>query len=208
CTEFDNSFSDCSFENFHYQTCVWLNDTDVPLDENKGRCVSRSMTCYEYGEADCELDPLNVSRADPNCMSAEVMSVGEVFVISEESCRCYWDNGGTPGVTTDDSCGLTYNITSAYGNNLAGLCNYTLHSDGCGSDGFEQYKYNSSFINQNSIDLIRGDARCVDRSGTRRCGQPVVKIPFFDNINYLIVLFLISIFYLCNFYITKFRRSV
>jgi len=167
----------------HYGQCAW----------NGTACIPRSNSCYEYtDENSCNEDELNVSRFDPNCRYGETESSGIPYIISQESCKCFWNS-------TTSSCGLRYNITPSFGDGMSySLCEYVFElTEGC-SDGFETYTYKANYGGGTygaSNPVAAGDARCTDRTGRRRCGVPIVKVPFFSFFNVMMVLFLLSIFY-------------
>jgi hypothetical protein len=136
---------------------------------------------------------VNVSIQDPNCRYGSSTSGGIEYVIPRDSCQCFWDSSANSGA---GACGLNYSVVPGVGNdpfNFA-TCQFVFSSGEC-VDGFEDYSYTATFDNRTLDDLLPGDARCLDRSGRRRCGEPIVKVPFFDGTNIIAIIILIVLFY-------------
>jgi len=173
--------------------CYW--------DEMNGVCVSFSRGCYDYTDStDCTDDVQNVAKEDPNCKYGEYQLGGNPYVVSRDTCNCVWVDTGV------GACSLRYNVTMGYGDGSDhSLCSYLLNvTEYCeeGDIGFEKYIYEATY-NENSMPvsgLNPSDVACADRAGQRRCGVPVVKVPFFDFTNLILVV-------LCIFMIYCFRSK-
>jgi hypothetical protein len=182
CSDIED-INECEGEYNH--RCYWYND----------ECLTRVKGCYEYLDPDkCREDFLNISFIDRNCKAGETKSLGSFFVIKKETCKCYW-NGS--------SCGLMYNISHVFGNNPKNaVCKFVLQKDEC-IDGFQNYKYMVEEFDNNSLNLLQGDANCIEEKGILRCDIPIVKVNFFNLLNTIIVILLISLFYIHK---TKFKK--
>jgi hypothetical protein len=174
--------------------CYWDENAETKagedLDEDgdmDGLCLPYSRGCYDYNEADCIADPQDVAENDPNCKYGESVSGGVSYVVSQDTCKCVWDE-------SEESCGLTFNVTSVYGTTFDwSLCNFVLKITEPCKDGFEKYAYEAKYDDTMGLtgSVLPGDVGCGTRSGTRRCGESVVKVPFFDFVNFLAVVFIL-----------------
>jgi len=195
CSSFDNS-DEC--ENYNPKDgnagqCFWDSNGEVGGDidgdgDTDGLCVPNNMGCYDYKtDSDCIGDAQNLSQNDVNCNAGGYSSGGVQYNVNQESCECVWDDG---------VCGLRYNVTDPYGPGKS-LCTFTLkeNSEGC-VDGFQDYLYVAHYDDSVSAgglgNILPGNVACANRSGTKRCGEEIVKVPFFDFMNFLLVIVVLS----------------
>ncbi|NQU31751.1 MAG: hypothetical protein HQ521_00815, partial [Bacteroidetes bacterium] len=74
------------------------------------------------------------------------------------------------------------------------------------TDGFENYRH-IAIYDPNSMPvsgLLPADVGCANRTGKRRCGEAIVKVPFFNFVNVIFVILMIGLTYIA---LTKFSVS-
>ena len=168
-----------------------------PWDNVTGTCMNPGNSCDSYGsEAACESDFQNLAFSDANCRSDEYEGAGVYLSVPRESCECVWD--ATMG------CGVRYNATNVYGSDTSkhSLCTFFTEVDEC-IDGFENYRHIAIYDESTILvsGLLPADVGCADRTGKRRCGEAIIKVPFFSFMNIVFVVLMISLIY---FSLTKF----
>jgi len=169
--------------------CYWDNTTS--------ECFSPGNSCDSYSsQAACESDFQGLAFSDANCRADEYEGAGVYLTVPRESCECVWD--ATFG------CGVRYNATNVYGSDTSkhSLCTFFTEVDDC-IDGFENYRHIAIYDENNILvsGLLSADVGCANRTGKRRCGEAIIKVPFFNFINIIFVILIIALIY---FSLTKF----
>lgn len=158
--------------------------------------------CKDYEEEEiCEDDPYNVKENDPLW---NTLNCGKTINNSVITCACAWNETIGDGV-----CGLQKTSTGRGGGNnrlcTQYQCLYTYEEEEC-RNGFMTVNINALF-KEGTCDPGRQQEyrdQCKNRIETIPCGRPTIELPFFDKIQIISTLILVSMIYML---IKHFKRE-
>lgn len=182
------SEKECSAE-----SCYWVEGEDICLDPN-----DPSLSCSIYtDEIPCEEDLNNFGR---NGAGTEVCGTytEDGFVIPSGSCSCEWVGG---------ECDLTYEIRPEIsGSNLPLFKCLKSFTTGACLDGFQDINWTAKPVNsETNVALSKpfsdvlsqaiNSSKCVSGVEERGCGEPLVKLPGFGFVNFVLAGLLLGLVY-------------
>ncbi|MGK0208861.1 MAG: hypothetical protein ACI83O_000120 [Patescibacteria group bacterium] len=179
CEDFDGDEDACVAHENTGQ-CYW----DDPS------CVPRVTECSDYiSGSDCDGDVQDISEDDPGCQEIQTVTGGVSIILKKSSCSCNWNTSvsGTKKCTLNQTA--VTDDGSGNGGVPLGVCSRSLVlTETCdeGTGGFESYTREASYAAESGTTISAEAVGCVDTTGSRRCGEPVVKVPFFGGFEFLL----------------------
>ncbi len=189
-----------------------IGDENLELCQSAPEVCGGVLSCRDYGNKEmCGQDSCNVGGADTGygtltcgdiidldaISECENFGFSEYAVSGEGSCKCVWDN--------DKGCIQSEEIILDYkGKEISGTCKKNIITGDC-IDGYLDVEIENS-MDWDDDDLIDSDLNledlqacgnelCSGDSYTALCGGPVTKLPVFGFINFILVFFILTIYF-------------
>jgi len=179
--------------------CLWFDITKECVDS------ASDYGCNYYDkEEDCVADVWNLGTigVGTELCGSEIECAGETYSVSEDGCECKWNS------TLPDGKRCKTNMIGTQRYYTPGTvpdvfeCSTTYDLEEC-IDGFQNYSWipSSSILGgfdggTTSIPVECLEAfNCVDGSGIRSCGEPLIRVSGFSLFSLFMAVGLIGLFY-------------
>ena len=179
-------------------SCLWLNITEKCVDS------ASDLGCGYYNtQSACEIDEWNLGSEGVGtelCSAGTIECAGLIFSIMDDGCSCKWNNMLPDGKKCLTNIVATQKFFTDYPDVFE--CS-TVYDLGDCTDGTQNYSWipNSSIISGfgNGTIPIPEEClmalNCVNGSGTRNCGEPLIRVSGFSLFSLIVAVGLIGLFY-------------
>jgi hypothetical protein len=203
------TYDDCTANDMG---CIWLADEE---HANSGICVEGlgDFDCgyYEKGanaaddEAACNADRFNLSKIGigTGMCGETIQCADETYSIPVDKCECEWYDGADVGKKCQVKL-VAVQFFHQTGVNPNGFSCSSSYELGPCEEGQQLVNWTSQVPVADLIGFTLGDENltkclaaigCQDDSGTRSCGEPIIKLPGFSLFALFASLFIIGMYY-------------